>query len=260
MAADYKVLSIDSLKKLLTKMPRTAEIDLEFASRIVNNDEEAVGYFVGSFSRPILNYIVKNILMLRHDANAYQEVYGEYYDFIASPFDQDNEFKPGWSKIAAYRADGNAKLYSYVNWIVSNYFRNQRKKNNKRNVGIEFVDYITLLTADIPEDSQDYTESEKAGQLVKKAYMQLSDVDKCVLDCLCLNKMHWSEAFAKLRCFMNPDGPEGKWKDWSFEEKQAGMDREWGAQQKQFAIAGPKKRAIRHLAMKYNNITELEYE
>ena len=108
-------------------MPRTADVDLEFAGRIVKNDQEAVDYFIGDFSHPILNYIYANVLWLKSDPDVYQELSGDYYLFIAAPFAP----LAGWSKIKAYKGKNNAKLYSYVSKMASNYFRRKRGEYGK---------------------------------------------------------------------------------------------------------------------------------
>ncbi len=259
MNTDFSILTMHDLKRFLSVMPRTADADLEFACRVVKNDQEAVDYFIGDFSHPILNYIYSNVLWLKSNPDTYQDLSGDYYLFIAAPFAP----LAGWSKIKAYKGKNNAKLYSYVNKIASNYFRKKRNEYGKYDKNhmrlLEYVDYQTLLTYDYStcDDSVERTMSER---LVMEAFSQLSDTDKRVLECLCVRKIHWSKAFEELRIYMDPTGPAGLWKDWSIEEKQSAMDREWKPVQKQFAIAGLKKRAILHLTRRYCKLIEREHE
>lgn len=259
MNADFSIMTMPDLKKLLSVMPRTADVDLEFAGRIVKNDQEAVDYFIGDFSHPILDYIYANVLWLKSDPDVYQELSGDYYLFIAAPFSP----LAGWSKIKAYKGKNNAKLYSYVSKMASNYFRRKRSEYGKYDKNqmklLEYVDYQTLLTYDY-SDSDDSSEKTTSERLVMEAFSQLSDTDKRILDCLCVRKTHWTKAFEELRIYMDPSGPAGLWKDWSIEEKQSAIDREWKPVQKQFAIAGLKKRAVLHLTRRYCKLMGKEYE
>lgn len=258
MRTDISLLSMPALKECLAVLPRTTEADREFADRIVRNDKEAVDYFINDFSRPILNYVYAHVLWLSPCAEAYQELNGDYYLFIGAPFKPG----PGWARVNAYEARNGAKLYSYVSRMTANHFRHKRNdyaaSDNNKSQMMKYVDYQTLLALDF-SDEDDRPEKMKSCELVRKAYKLLSEEDKEILNWLCIKKMHWSDAFEKLRKYMNPSGPDGQWQNYSFEEKQSAMDREWMPKQKQFAIAGLKKRAVLHLMRRYYKLIEEEY-
>jgi len=256
-------LTTSELINLLSEKNRELDADFELASRIVNNERSAVDYFIGDFSLPILNYVTAWVLFLKSGSDAADEIYGEYYMFIAAPFDPGNDNLPEWHKVSLYKGTKGAKLYTYVNRITVNYFIKRRKKYNsyKKNSLklLEFVDYETLLMYDYAgeDDSEVRTEQQR---IVREAFGRLSYADRAVLTCLCVHKEHWAEAFVKLRSYLNPAGPDGKWKEWTFEDKQAAIDREWTDKQKQDAMAGLKKRAVLHLTRMFYELIEQGHE
>ena len=71
--------------------------DLRFVRYITANDPRAIRYFMGEFSVPILRYMTYHILHLKNDSEygePYQQVAGDYYLFIASPFNPPDDPKP----------------------------------------------------------------------------------------------------------------------------------------------------------------------
>lgn len=240
----------------------SVEEDLAFAKLIVANHLGAINYFMSDYSIQLLRYIVINILHLKTNfeygepANA---IAGDYYIFIAAPFDELKDNIPQWHKIDLYKGENNARLYSYVSYIAKNHFIRNKKKYEDREKDslelLEFIDYDTLLGYDYAYDEIDKDVSETL-QMVRKAFLNLKDRDQIVLQCLVINKMHWSEAFDKLRIYLNPKGPNNEWINWSSEEKQKAIDKYWNSKQKQDAMAGLKKRAITYITSQLKKIKE----
>ena len=239
----------------------SVEEDLAFARLIVANHERAVNYFLGDYSVPILNYVATNILRLKSNSEygkPYEGILSDYYLFIAAPFHGGECGKAEWYKITLYK--GDARLYTYVSTITIRYFIKHKAKVAKKEKNVlellEFVDYESLLKYDKGEGGIDEDELSESLRVLHEAFLSLKERDQIVLRYLVMDNMHWAEAFEALRIYLNPKGPDDQWENWSFEEKQKAIDEHWNAKQKQDAMAGLKKRAIAHIASKFNKLKE----
>lgn len=240
--------------------------DLRFVRYVVENDPRAIRYFMGEFSVPILRYMTYHILHLKNDSEygePYQQVAGDYYLFIASPFNPPDDPKPEWHKLSLYKGADGARLYTYVFNIMFRYFtRNKKKFENIKKNGeelLEYVDYEALLGYDLAEEEMS-DEEIAALKRARKAFDLLKEKDQEVLRIMVMEKTHWSKAFDLLRKYLDPLGPKKAWQSWSFEEKQAAIDQYWTPKQKQDAISLLKVRAISHLAEQYKELKKEEHE
>lgn len=250
---EYGELLFSSIYTHLKNKGGNVEEDLAFAKLIVANHPEAISYFMGDYSIQLLRYVVKNILHLKSNYE-YGEpanvIAGDYYIFIAAPFNELKGSIPQWHKIDLYKGENDARLYSYVSYITKNHFIKNKKKYEDREKDslelLEFIDYETLLGYDYADDGVDVDASETL-QMLHKAFLSLKERDQIVLQYLVMDKMHWSEAFDELRIYLDPKGPNNEWINWSSEEKQKAIDKYWNSKQKQDAMAGLKKRAIAYI-------------
>lgn len=108
--------------------------DLVFRDLVIRNEKPAVDYFLGVFSKPILEYVGKHIAKVQpskvydFENQRYIDVYnisiiGAYYEFIAKQFLNLGEGKkniPQWDALKIYK--GKCRLYTYVNVITTHYF------------------------------------------------------------------------------------------------------------------------------------------
>lgn len=234
--------------------------DLVFIRSVIGNNPKAVSFFINEFSVSILRYITQNVLHLRSDyehGEPYQIIVSDYFIFIAEPFDNIGNKKPGWHKLDLYR--GDARLYSYVFRITYNHFIRNREKyiNREKNVCdmLEYVDYETLLGYSWTDEEPD-EELHNALQCIHEVFVTLNERDQVVLQHLVMDKEHWTDAFEELRIYLNPLGPNNEWEAWSYEEKQEAIDKYWTPKQKQDAMASLKKRAIAHLASRIKKLKE----
>lgn len=258
--------NFSTIRAHLRERTGSIEEDFIFLRYVVSNNPRAVNYFVGEYSAPMLRYVVDHILRLKNNAE-YEDssmvVTGDYYIFIASPFDTSNHDKPEWHRLSLYRAENNARLYTYVFKITSRYFIKNKKKyaNKEKNTDelLEYVDYEALLGYAFEEEEEWTEEQEEVFSRLREAFGSLQESDQEVLQCLVMDQTYWSEAFNQLRCYLNPSGPENKWASWSYEEKQAAIDKYWENKQKQDAMYGLKGRAISHLATRYNKLKKEAY-
>ncbi|WP_455624474.1 hypothetical protein [Parabacteroides sp.] len=242
------------------------EEDFIFLRLVVSNYPKAVNYFVGEYSAPILRYVVNRILYLRGNseyADSFMQVLGDYYMFIAAPFDLLKHDEPKWHRLSLYKAEDQARLYTYVFKITSRHFLKNKKKyvDREKNMDelLEYMDYEALLGYDLSDEV--WTEElDEVMSRVRKAFASLKERDKEVLHCLVMDKMHWSDAFEELRVYLDPLGPDRAWKSWSHEKKQAAIDEYWTSKEKQDAMSSLKNRAISHLAVRYNELKKEENE
>lgn len=258
LTLDKTTVEFAELRPLLGRRAGGVETDREFACRILANDAEAVSFFLGEYSKPMLGYIAIDILHLK-DVSDYGSagdcILGEYYEFIAEPFPAECGCEPRWHKIALYEGRNGKRLHAYVGYITRNHFIRIKNKYAKKTEGslLEFVDYATLLMCrgcDTEEDAH----GQGAYDRLREAFGSLSEKDREVLQCLVLEKMHWTEAFEILRTHLDPLGPDKAWDGWSFEQKQRAIDACWTPKNRQDAMAGLKQRAIEHLARRYENL------
>ncbi len=244
--------------------------DLRFVRYIVENDPEAVRYFMYEFSVPILRYIANNVFSMENDpeyGEPYLQLVGEYYLFIGDPFElpEDSTSKePRWHKLSLYIGKSKARLYTYVFRITLRYFIRKKDEfvNKEKNADglLEYVDYEALLGYDLAEEEMSAEEIEEALKRAHEAFHLLKEKDQEVLRIMVMEKTHWSKAFDLLRKYLDPLGPKKAWQSWSFEEKQAAIDQYWTPKQKQDAISLLKVRAISHLTDRYNQLKRKEHE
>lgn len=245
------------LPYLKDKEKGSVAIDKIFALQISNNQNQAVNYFMGDFSRPMLNQFAIKLLgipeKLEHCEPA-DVILAEFYELMSNPFD-GKEFK--WEKVTKYRGENEngreTRFSTYIYTVTRNHFlgvANKEKLKHFSEIEIEDIkkeDYDLILCSDV-HSKDEFMEKLNTHNLVYNAYFNLPENDRIILQSLVIEKVHWSEAFEELRYFLNPSGPNNEWVTFSFEEKQALIDKCWNNKQKQDAMKGLKKRALSHLA------------
>ena len=113
--------------------------DLVFVNRIMDNDSDAVAFFLQTYSKPLLEYIGRNVLKLMPLpvynprkgngplAEDYEEYsygigcYGMYYEFIAAMFKEDG-MQPQWDKLGYYAENPRSRFYTYLSVITTRHF------------------------------------------------------------------------------------------------------------------------------------------
>lgn len=247
----------ETLRPLLDRHAGGIETDMEFARRIAANQTDAVNYFLGDYSKPILDYIAVDIFHqsgFDHGSPG-NCIQGEFYEFIAAPFAKGSDKLPEWRKVAQYEARNGKRFFSWIGYITRNHFIEIKKKFVKKNECslLEFADYAALITCNNYNEAIVQCPPDVCSRL-QAALNSLSQQDRCVLQCLVMGKMHWTQAFEILRVYLNPLGPDKAWEKWNFDEKQQAIDRCWTAKNRQDAMAGLKRRAIEHLAKRYKTL------
>lgn len=214
----------------------------ELAALIVNNDPQAVHYYLTEIGMPIMTYIERSIM--------HRDISAEYYIFLSSPFNE-NIGKPEWHKVALYKGI-DCLLSSYTSCIASRYFCKLANKENKvkekEGELLDFVDYESLLKCENTENDEDNIQT----KCIRQAYSQLSERDRMALRYLVIEKQSSIEAFPLLSPYIKPRPQEGLTSD---EIKQ-----KWTIKQKQDAMSLMKGRALTHLQKKYMMIKKENYE
>lgn len=108
--------------------------DIFFARQVTENEKEAVGFFLSDFSKPLLEYIGRNILRLspveihHPEGSSFTELSYSlgcsslYYKFIAEAFPEEKNFVPQWDKLRYYVNDNRSRLATYLTVITTRYF------------------------------------------------------------------------------------------------------------------------------------------
>lgn len=227
---NIKVFSFTQLKGLL-RNDFNYNANKELANRVVQNDTEAVRYFLTDLSEPIVKHIEYDILK--------RDVYGDYYIFISAPVNEESV--PQWKKVSQYKGD-NCQLNTYVSCIACRHFckiAQKEKEDNLRNGDmIEYVDYESLLGYDYHDEE----ESETSIRM-RNAYNNLSEKDREVLRLLLIENMSGIEAFPVLSQYITPKPKDGMTSEQVKES--------WSTKQRQDAMSLLKGRALDHLKQQF---------
>lgn len=226
-------LTICSFRELKLQMKKDPDYSAnkELANRVVQNNSEAVNYFLTDLSEPIVKHIEFDIMK--------RDVYGDYYIFISAPINEESI--PQWKKVSQYKGE-NCQLNTYVSCIACRHFckiAQKEKEDNLRNGDmIEYVDYESLLGYDYHDEE----ESETSIRM-RKAYNNLSEKDREVLRLLLIENKSGIDAFPALSQYITPKAKEGMTSEQVKES--------WSIKQRQDAMSLLKGRALDHLKRQF---------
>lgn len=227
---DFSSCSFEKLK-LQMKNDSDYAANKELANRVVQNNSEAVNYFLTDLSEPIVKHIEFDIMK--------RDVYGDYYIFISAPINEESI--PQWKKVSQYKGD-NCQLNTYVSCIACRHFckiAQKEKEDNLRNGDmIEYVDYESLLGYDYHDEE----ESETSIRM-RKSYNNLSEKDREVLRLLLIENKSGIDAFPALSQYITPKPKEGMTSEQVKES--------WSTKQRQDAMSLLKGRALDHLKTQF---------
>lgn len=227
---DLRHLDLRDLMQL-----QSIDADLELARRVVCNDEESVAFFLGSFSRPLVEYIASAILnyeavVMDGVVCYYPQLMSEYYEFIAARLDGP---QPEWRKVGLYSAQNNARLYSYINTISVRHFMKVKARDDKKKNVVRLTEKGDLETLrkynGFDASSLFYQESDE----MRWAWSQLPERDKMVLTYTIVEERDTDEVFELLK-------PHVDWKT---------APELLGPKKRQDAVALLKGRAKKHLRL-----------
>ena len=252
-----------SYEDLVDKLKRKSHIvyDLEFARRITSNQKKEVNYFFESYSIPFLDNIAKTIA---HE-NGYRDILGWYNDFVAPPY-IDN--RPQYGKVASYKGEKFARLYSWMIRITTNEAYKEWDPNKKgklslgrteshdfespflRRKGYEEEEFFStedselgweVLTGFITDEViETHEEHEAKITKVIRSFELLPEKDRKVLEYLVFDKMSNIDAFDVMKGYVQPK-PGSK------------PIEEWNNKKKSDTVSVWRDRALIHLEDIYND-------
>ena len=210
---EIKTASLGYLKKL-----QSIEGDLEIARRVVENDGQTVNYFMGIFSRPMLEYIGEKIMKyegvyLDGTLCYYPSVSTQYYEFIGKSFKNN---VPTWHPVALYKGtrnkgDKDARLYSYINTITVRHFINQKKKEDKTKEKeksesdlIENMDLCILKEYEGFDEIDLDLHTEEENELMR-AFRMLPEREQIVLQLTVMDEENSLEVFEELIPYLDTE-------------------------------------------------------
>ncbi len=196
--------------KILVTLNNT-QSDIELARRVENNVSEAVDFFLNRLSRPMLEYIGKNIMNCsgeyREGAVCYSpSIYGEYYEFISSPI---IGCIPQWHKLSLYQGKNGARLLSYTTTITVRYFikiRNKELEEEKKKSTVSLQENPEVETLIKYNYFDGESLSEESVEL-RWAWRKLSEKDREVLSLLVIDEIPPIEAFDTLIKYVERETP-----------------------------------------------------
>lgn len=245
---DIRELSFEALKEKVTQHSGLV-YDFEFARRVAERMTLESEFFFGKFSEPFLNDFA---IWIAHE-NSYRDLMGFYYEYIASPF-IENEVGvniPEFNVLRKYDWRRKARLYTYVmtctyREVVSKY---RKKKPGDLVVGgkapfdVEVLllkrfqcdnlnDFLRsenedigweILCAFFYDEDKDEIPFELRKKRIKKAFEWLQEKDRKVLRLLVTGEKSGLEAFEVMKSYVKPKYRGDDVDEWSDKEKQDTM-------------------------------------
>lgn len=220
---------IDTYRKFWSLLPNSVEANLKFAQEIIKGkDPLHTTYFWGEYSKPILAYII--IHALDHPYASEElliECSGDYYDFAAGPFEERTQL-PKWYQLHTYKGKDGKKLKGWLQNHGYQYFilkEQERKKVRDAESGsLDKLPLDVLLCFDsIPEGLSD--QDLKYHKALKVAWGKLSTKNQEVLRLKVISKTHWTVAWDKLHCYVDPDEDNEPMSEWCNKKKQDSIAR-----------------------------------
>lgn len=195
---------------LISTLGKNINANIELANRVVANNRDAVDYYLGRLTKPIVEYLSKKVM--------FRDMMGEFFEFISYPYD-DEKRTFIWKPITYYYGKNNCSLQTYTSDIASRYFYKIKKRENEitnssLNI-VEYYDYESLLfLSDTTYFEEDVALDEMKRRL-RIAYSKLSEKEKDAIQLLVIDKVSGLKAFDQLKKHLNPkliaSGETDKW-------------------------------------------------
>jgi hypothetical protein len=222
------------LIKLITNK-KDINANIEFAHRVIDNNRDAVDYYLGYLTKPIVKYLSEKVM--------FREMTGEFFDFISHPYNE----KKGvfmWKPITYYSGKNNCSLRTYTSDIASRQFYKIRKQekeiNNSSQDIIEYYDYESLLFLSDTTYSEEDEALDEMKRRLRIAFSKLTEKEKAAIQLLVIDKVSGLEAFDQLKKYLNP------------KLIASGEPDQWSAKEKQNRVSVLKGRALEKLLKLFN--------
>lgn len=250
---DIESLDISAIRNNVCGKNPSLLVEKEFVRRITLLEPsilraQAQNCFLDDFSKPILEYVSLNV----YKSTYYQEILGEYYEFIS----KENKRIPFY-KLTLYNSINNATLRNYVTTITLRYFvSTKERRERKEGLLISLDESSTLKTekdgSELIEnpwfnlligntgDEEETSFSSETYQKIEYVFSKLPERDVKVIKLMVMDNLSGLEAFEELK------------------EELAKTAKipvtTWSTKQKQDAMSLSRSRALKH----FKKIVEYE--
>lgn len=245
-------LDFEVIKKYLKNNRPQLIVEKEFVRRITLLEDclqrkQAQCYFNTDFSSPILSYVARYV----YNNTYYQEILGEYYEFIS----KENKNIP-YYKLTLYKNVNNSTLRHYVTAITVRYFVDKKKKEDK--ISRQQLSIEGASKANTKENERDVIDNpwfnllignagdnhvvEMASEARKKIefiFSKLPERDVKVIKLMVMHNVSGLDAFEELEDDLGKTA-----------KKPTSI---WTTKQKQDAMALQKARALKHFIKVMND-------
>lgn len=190
--------------------------DLAFVEQVMANDKNAVSFFLGVYSKPLMEYIGRNVLKLVPlpvynptdekvpELKKFDEVsygigcYGAYYEFVAAQF-LENGRLPQWDKLGYYVASPKSRFYTYLSVITVRHFLKHHPEKDTKTGEDESCSYddnermYLLLCMRLHDNAGDVTFTEAMFRELDLARSMLKPKDARIIELTCFSSLSTME-------------------------------------------------------------------
>lgn len=196
--------------------------DLAFVKQVMANDKSSVVYFLETYSKPLLEYVGRNVLKLmplpvykpRQDNVSKLEqfdeysygigCYGMYYEFIAALFEELSH-KPQWNKLGYYADDPRSRFYTYLSVITVRHFL-KHHPDDERSAGDDGTTsydenerLYLLLSLKLQDKDDEAVFTEQMFQELEQARGMLKARDAKIIELACFSDLSTTEIAGQMK-------------------------------------------------------------
>lgn len=196
--------------------------DLAFVGRVMANDNSAVAYFLETYSKPLLEYVGRNILKLaplpiynpqqgkeseldRFEKYSYGiGCYGMYYEFIAAQF-KEAGLQPQWDKLGYYAKNPRSRFYTYLSVITTRHFLKHHPDREQRVGSDDTSSYddnerlYLMLCLKLQDKDAETVFSEEMYQELEVARGMLKSKDSKIIELACFSDLSSMEIAEQMK-------------------------------------------------------------
>ncbi len=210
--------------------------DVAFVQRVMANEKAAVIFFLETYSKPLLEYVGRNILKLmplpvynlwkgneteleRFDEYSYGiGCYGMYYEFIAALFEEMSK-RPQWDKLRYYAETPRSRLITYLSVITTRHFLKHHPDWEKSDNGDDACSYdenerlYLMLSLKLQDKDEEVVFTEEMYQELETALTMLKAKDARVIELTCFSDLSTMEIAEEMKDEFESDPSNMKKKD-----------------------------------------------
>jgi len=186
------------------------------------NDKDSVAYFLETYSKPLLEYVGRNVLKLmplpiykprQNDVSKLEQFeeysygigcYGLYYEFIAALFEELSH-KPQWNKLGYYVDNPRSRFYTYLSVITVRYFL-KHHPDDERSAGSDDTSsydenerLYLMLSLKLQDKDDEVVFSEEMYQELEVARSMLKAKDARIIELACFSDLSTMEIAEQMK-------------------------------------------------------------